>query len=229
MCSGKLYKELQNPNLILRENPYMQNIFEVKESDDSSVLDSTIRKKIMNGSEIDLNNINNIQEENKKEILEKGNTPKEYNSLKDEIEKNNIDNNLGISKFINNNDINNVDISLTEINSSKIDNNINKINSNKDNNLIISENDLKSKINEMKENLKEKNNNEKNDMIDEKVDKLMIGDISNMSDISDNKGDLTLGMIFGNNNKIDNDNNIKDKINKNDIIKILLIKLIIMI
>ena len=210
------YKELQNPNLILRENPYMENIFEVKESDDSSVLDSTIRKKIMNGSEIDLNNINNIQEENKKEILEKGNTPKEYNSLKDEIEKNNIDNNLGISKFINNNDINNVDISLTEINSSKIDNNINKINSNKDNNLIISENDLKSKINEMKENLKEKNNNEKNDMIDEKVDKLMIGDISNMSDISDNKGDLTLGMIFGNNNKIDNDNNIKDNLNKND-------------
>ena len=210
------YKELQNPNLILRENPYMENIFEVKESDDSSVLDSTIRKKIMNGSEIDLNNINNIQEENKKEILEKGNTPKEYNSLKDEIEKNNIDNNLGISKFINNNDINNVDISLTEINSSKIDNNINKINSNKDNNLIVSENDLKTKINEMKENLKEKNNNEKNDMIDEKVDKLMIGDISNMSDISDNKGDLTLGMIFGNNNKMDNDNNIKDKINKND-------------
>ena len=210
------YKELQNPNLILRENPYMENIFEVKESDDSSVLDSTIRKKIMNGSEIDLNNINTIHEENKKEILEKGNTPKEYNPIKDEIEKNNIDNNLGISKFINNNDINNVDISLTEINSSKIDNNINKINSNKDNNLIVSENDLKSKINEMKENLKEKNNNEKNDMIDEKVDKLMIGDISNMSDISDNKGDLTLGMIFGYNNKIDNDNNIKDKINKND-------------
>ena len=210
------YKELQNPNLILRENPYMENIFEVKESDDSSVLDSTIRKKIMNGSEIDLNNINNIQEENKKEILEKENTPKEYNPIKDEIEKNNIDNNLGISKFINNNDINNVDISLTEINSSKIDNNINKINSNKDNNLIVSENDLKSKINEMKENLKEKNNNEKNDMIDEKVDKLMIGDISNMSDISDNKGDLTLGMIFGNNNKIDNDNNIKDNLNKND-------------
>ena len=210
------YKELQNPNLILRENPYMENIFEVKESDDSSVLDSTIRKKIMNGSEIDLNNINTIHEENKKEILEKGNTPKEYNPIKDEIEKNNIDNNLGISKFINNNDINNVDISLTEINSSKIDNNINKINSNKDNNLIVSENDLKSKINEMKENLKEKNNNEKNDMIDEKVDKLMIGDISNMSDISDNKGDLTLGMIFGNNNKIDNDNNIKDNLNKND-------------
>ena len=210
------YKELQNPNLILRENPYMENIFEVKESDDSSVLDSTIRKKIMNGSEIDLNNINTIHEENKKEILEKENTPKEYNPIKDEIEKNNIDNNLGISKFINNNDINNVDISLTEINSSKIDNNINKINSNKDNNLIVSENDLKTKINEMKENLKEKNNNEKNDMIDEKVDKLMIGDISNMSDISDNKGDLTLGMIFGNNNKMDNDNNIKDKINKND-------------
>ena len=210
------YKELQNPNLILRENPYMENIFEVKESDDSSVLDSTFRKKIMNGSEIDLNNINTIHEENKKEILEKGNTPKEYNPIKEEIEKNNIDNNLGISKFINNNDINNVDISLTEINSSKIDNNINKINSNKDNNLIVSENDLKSKINEMKENLKEKNNNEKNDMIDEKVDKLMIGDISNMSDISDNKGDLTLGMIFGNNNKIDNDNNIKDNLNKSD-------------
>jgi len=212
------YKELiQNPNLILRENPYMENIFEVKETEDSSVLDSTIKKKIMNGSEIDLNNINNIYEENKNLILEKEKILKENNLLKDEIEKNNIDNNLGISKFINNNEINNVDISLTEINSSKIENINNKLTSNDDNNQIVSENMLKSKINEIKENLKEKNNNEKNDMIDEQADKLMLGDISNMSDISDNKGDLTLGMIFGNNNnKIDNDNNTNNNLNKND-------------
>ena len=211
------YKELiQNPNLILRENPYMENIFEVKETEDSSVLDSTIKKKIMNGSEIDLNNINNIYEDNKNLVLEKEKILKENNLLKDEIEKNNIDNNLGISKFINNNDINNVDISLTEINSSKIENINNKITSNDDNNQIVSENMLKSKINEIKENLKEKNNNEKNNIVDEQVDKLMIGDISNMSDLSDNKGDLTLGMIFGNNNKIDNDNNINNNINKND-------------
>ena len=211
------YKELiQNPNLILRENPYMENIFEVKETEDSSVLDSTIKKKIMNGSEIDLNNINNIYEDNKNFVLEKEKIPKENNLLKDEIEKNNIDNNLGISKFINNNDINNVDISLTEINSSKIENINNKITSNDDNNQIVSENMLKSKINEIKENLKEKNNSEKNNIVDEQVDKLMLGDISNMSDLSDNKGDLTLGMIFGNNNKIDNDNNINNNINKND-------------
>ena len=41
------YKELiQNPNLILRENPNMENIFEVKESEDSSVINSSVRKKI---------------------------------------------------------------------------------------------------------------------------------------------------------------------------------------
>ena len=151
------YKELiQHPNLILRENPYMENIFEVKETEDSSVLDSTIKKKIMNGSEIDLNNINNNYDKNEKVIKEKDNILKDENEnvLEDKIyNNNNVDNNLGISKFINNNDINNVDIS---INSNKMDNeNIsnNKKISNDDNKLIISENMLKSKINEIKENL----------------------------------------------------------------------------
>ena len=144
-----------------------------------------------------------------------------------------MNNNLGLSKFISNNDIDNIDISLTEINTSKIDNENkfnNKLSSKNEINSIISENMIKSKIDEIKENLKEKNkeesnNNEKNkdekNKINEQEDKLMIGDISNMSDLSDNKGDLTLGMIFGNNDKkfdeINNENNNKNIQNEKEI------------
>ena len=96
------YKELiQNPNLILRENPNMENIFEVKETDDSSFLDSKLGDKIMNGSEININKKNNNKalDENKYRIEQNINY-EEYN-------------NIGISKIINNNEINNIDISNT--------------------------------------------------------------------------------------------------------------------
>ena len=223
------YKELiQNPNLILRENPNMENIFEVKESEDSSFFESDIKKKIKNSSEIDINNNANCIEKNtlKLENLKKDDIISDKNILGDETSKNNIDNN--ISKFINNIDINSVDISLTEGNISKIDNEnklFNKNTSSEDNQQVVSEQLLKSKINEIKENLIGNKNKVNNNNIEDKMDKLMIGDISNMSDISDNKGDLTLGMIFGNHNKIDKDNNIilnqKDnndiKEDKNDI------------
>ena len=161
------YKELiQNPNLILRENPNMENILEVKESEDSSVINSSLRKKIMNGSESEIKNLNNSNEKNIY-ILEEDNTIKDKNILKEEIEKdkNNMNNNLGLSKFISNNDIDNIDISLTEINASKIDNEnkfINKLSSNDEIMPKISENMIKSKIDEIKENLKEKNKEEKN-------------------------------------------------------------------
>ena len=188
------YKELiQNPNLILRENPNMENIFEVKESDDSSFLDSGIKDKIKNGSEMYINN--SFRSNNK--ILEKDN--------KDNIIKNNNDdNNLGISKFINKNEINSIDISLTEIDNIKSED--------------INKQDEKKQINEEIKQIKNEiknNNNDINNNIDEQVDNLMIGDISNLSDMSDNKGDLTLGMIFGNNNKLDDNNiiNNKNKIN----------------
>ena len=59
---------------------------------------------------------------------------------------------------------------------------------------------------------------ENKDSIDEQIDKIMIGDISNMSDISDNnlenKDDITLGAIFG--NKTNNNININETNNKNE-------------
>ena len=191
------YKELiQNPNLILRENPKMENIFEVKESDDSSFFDSRLEQKIKNGSELNLNNINNNYKK-KKKILENDNLMKNKNE-----NKNNEESHLGISKFINNNDINNIDFSLTGIDTGNID-------SKKENETLIKKKEVKS-------NLKV---NEINNKIEEHDDKLMLGDISNMSDISDNKGDLTLGMIFGNHNKIDDNNNKNNINNDNNIIK----------
>ena len=211
----------------------MENIFEVKESEDSSVINSSLRKKIMNGSENEIKNLDNNNEKNIN-IIENDKMTQDKNILTDEINKdeNNVNNNLGISKFISNNDINNIDISLTEINTSKIENENklkNELSSKNEINPVISENMIKSKMDEIKENLIEKNktenniieknnieknNNEKN-IINEPEDKLMLGDISNMSDLSDNKGDLTLGMIFGNNDKkIEENNNINDN-NKN--------------
>ena len=76
------------------------------------------------------------------------------------------------------------------------------------------------------DNKKKGKNNESKNSIDKQVDKLMLGDISNMSDISDNnnsenKNDLTLGIIFGNkaNNEIinSNNNNNNNNINKNNV------------
>ena len=191
------YKELiQNPNLILRENPKMQNIFEVKESDDSSFFDSRLEQKNKNGSELDFKNISNNYKMDKKNL-------ESDNFINDKNEnKNNEESHLGISKFINNNDINNIDFSLTGIDTGNIDSK--------------KENETLSKIKEVKDNLKI---NEINNKIEEHDDKLMLGDISNMSDISDNKGDLTLGMIFGNHNKIDENNNNNNSNNDNNIIK----------
>ena len=201
------YKELiQNPNLILRENPNMENIFEVKESDDSSFLDSKLGDKIMNGSEININNKydNKILEENKYRIDQNINY-EEYN-------------NVGISKFINNNEINNIDISNTNINISKTENdNLFKVNKelNTKNNPELNLNEIKENL-KMNDNIRNKNiENNNNNLIDDAADKLMLGDISNMSDISDTKGDLTLGMIFGNHNKPEENNiNIKNRDDK---------------
>ena len=111
------YKELfKTPNIHLRENPNMGNIFEVHESDDSTFLEnSTIQNKkidIKNGS-------------GEKRPLKKNSKNAKNNSEK--INKNiNINNNdtnsLGISKFINNTDITNISISLNDISTSKIEN-----------------------------------------------------------------------------------------------------------
>ena len=203
------YKELvQNPNLILRENPYMANIVEVKETEDSSNLDSIADKKIMNNSEKKMNN-NNFDKNNLKN-----------NKKNNVLENENMDDNLGLSKFISNN-ISNSDISLSEINTSKIESKKDNIIKNITSKIGNEELSKKPKEKEIKETLDKKNNiNYESNIADEQRDKMMIGDISNMSDLSDNKEDLSLGMIVGNdnnnNNEVNNNININNKKN-NDI------------
>jgi hypothetical protein len=221
------YKDLfKAPNILLRENPNMGNIFEVQENEDSMFLEKN--KNVKNGSG---------QEERSFEI----NRDKNNKSISNNINNNNNNNSnaLGISKFIN--DITNVS-SLTDISTSKIENEslfvksaINMIGKNNYNGPIVPSN--KNKIlnpddiplpvqkNVKTENKEVGNNNNENEdeeknPIEEQVEKLMIGDISNMSDISDlnaseNKGDLTLGIIFGNHKNMNEINNEK-KIKEND-------------
>ena len=224
------YKELfKSPNIHLRENPKMGNIFEVHESDDSTFMDNnTIQNKkidIKNGSgekgPLKKNN-KNIKNDNDK-INKNGNNNSNIN--------NNDMNSLGISKFINNADLTNISISLNDISSSKIENESLFVKNAMDmigqNNLIQSNNkkiinldDIPLQRNKSIDKNKKDKNNETKNSIDEQVDKLMIGDISNMSDISDNnisenKNDLTLGIIFGNknSNEMNNNNNITNKNN----------------
>ena len=222
------YKDLfKAPNILLRENPNMGNIFEVQENEDSMFLEKN--KNVKNGSG---------QEERSFEI----NRDKNNKSISNNINNNNNNNNsnaLGISKFIN--DITNVS-SLTDISTSKIENEslfvksaINMIGKNNYNGPIVPSNknkilnpddiplpvqkNIKTENKEVGNKINENEDEEKNP-IEEQVEKLMIGDISNMSDISDlnaseNKGDLTLGIIFGNHKNMNEINNEK-KIKEND-------------
>ena len=219
------YKDLfKAPNILLRENPNMGNIFEVQENEDSMFLEKN--KNVKNGSG---------QEERSFEI----NRDKNNKSISNNINNNNNSNALGISKFIN--DITNVS-SLTDISTSKIENEslfvksaINMIGKNNYNGPIVPSNknkilnpddiplpvqkNIKTENKEVGNKINENENEEKNP-IEEQVEKLMIGDISNMSDISDlnaseNKGDLTLGIIFGNHKNMNEINNEK-KIKEND-------------
>ena len=232
------YKELfKSPNMHLRENPKMGNIFEVHESDDSTFLDNiSFTKKLDNKNglgdkKIDLNN---ADEKNKNNTNDK-NTRKANSSKNVNSEMNS----LGISKFINNNDMTNVSISLTDISTSKIENesqffkNAMNLIGKSNYNDPIAQNNNKKIINPDDIPLPKPNNTEKEkskNINDEQADKIMIGDISNMSDISDNnnetKNDITLGTIFGNKNnneiinttinKATNNPINRNPINKND-------------
>ena len=240
------YKELfKSPNVHLRENPNMGNIFEVQETDDSTFLDNNSFKNkkidITNGSaeknyELIQDN-KNIKNKNNKKYKD-NTTKKKSNSSNNVI---NPDNSLGISNFVNNNDLTNISISLNDISTSKIENEslfvknaIDMIGKNNINEQIISDNnkkqinydDIPLPKNNNIENKSIKEINERKNSIDDQIDKLMIGDISNMSDISDNNisenKSLTLGAIFGNknSNEIDNpinNNNNGDKKNSNNI------------
>ena len=224
------YKELfRSPNIHLRENPKMGNIFEVQESEDSTFLDNSA----MQNKKIDIKNGSGEKrplKKNSKNIKNDNDKINKNASSNSNMNNNNM-NSLGMSKFINNPDLTNISISLNDISTSKFENESlfvknamdmigqnNLIQSN--NKKIINPDDIPLPRNKsIDKNQKGKNNNESKNTIDEQVDKLMIGDISNMSDISDNnntenKNDLTLGIIFGNKNSNEmNNNNIMNKNN----------------
>ena len=232
------YKELfKSPNMRLREDPNMANIFEVQETEDST-FDNNNSNNIKNKKK-DVNNGSGKKRYEKKEeknIKIEVNTSKNINNNKTIKSINNENyndlNSLGISKFINNNDLTNMSISLNDISYSKIENessivknamdiigqNNNNYNSKINTNKPINPDDIVLPKNKNIQNKSKHKIAENKDSIDEQIDKIMIGDISNMSDISDNnlenKDDITLGAIFG--NKTNNNININETNNKNE-------------
>ena len=233
------YKELfKSPNLRLREDPNMVNIFEVQETEDSTLLDNN-NSNIIKNKKKDVNNGSGEKRYEKKEeknIKIEVNTNKNINNNKTIKSINNDNNNdlnsLGISKFINNNDLTNMSISLNDISYSKIENESsivknamdiigqsnNNYNIQINNNKPINPDDIPLPKNKNVQNKSKHKITESKNSIDEQMDKIMIGDISNMSDISDNnlenKDDITLGAIFG--NKTNNNISINETNNKNE-------------
>ena len=231
------YKELfKSPNLRLREDPNMVNIFEVQETEDSTLLDNN-NSNIIKNKKKDVNNGSGEKRYEKKEeknIKIEVNTNKNINNNKTIKSINNDNNNdlnsLGISKFINNNDLTNMSISLNDISYSKIENESsivknamdiigqsnNNYNSQINNHKPINPDDIPLPKNKNVQNKSKHKLTESKNSIDEQMDKIMIGDISNMSDISDNnlenKDDITLGAIFG--NKTNNNISINETNNK---------------
>ena len=237
------YKELMKaPNMRLRADPNMGNISEVQESEDSTFFENDLnlhldapKTPIGRKSSYVKNNNNNKFDDymNTNHVLK----DLSKNSRKPQSSKSNNETNLGISKFINNTTMSNVSMTLSDISSSKIENEsvfvknaMNMIGANNYKGPIISSNEkkvynpddrplpipkdleIKNKQNLINDTLN--NNNRNKD--ESAIGKIMIGDISNLditeSDIS--KNDITLGSIFGktsnfNSNNTNNMNNIK--------------------
>ena len=241
------YKELMKaPNMRLRANPNMANISEVQESEDSTFFENDLNLNVnapktpigRKSSNPKINNNNKFDEYmNTNHVLK----DLEKNSRKPQSSKLNNATNLGISKFINNTTMSNVSVSLSDISSSKIENEsvfvknaMNMIGANNYKGPLAPTNEkkvynpddrplpvpkdleLKNKQNMINDTLN--NNNRNND--ESTIGKIMIGDISNLditeSEIS--KNDITLGSIFGktnnfNSNNLNGNNNINIKNN----------------
>ena len=236
------YKDLKkSPNMRLRADPNMGNIYEVQESEDSTFFENEynvpktpIGRKVNNDK---MNNNNKFDEYmNTNHVLK----DLSKNSRKPQSSKSNNASNLGISKFINNTTMSNVSMSLSDISSSKIENEsvfvknaINMIGVNNYKGPIVPSNEkkvynpddrplpipkdleLKNKKNLVNDSINTLNNNF-NNTEESAMGKIMIGDISNLdlteSDIS--KTDITLGTIFGKTNNF-NTNNTNDNNNIN--------------
>ena len=191
----------KTPNNILNKKFDMEKIFEVHESEDSSIMDT---KKKETNNKMETKNEENFKKNDIIPNLDKNAECKGENNI------------LGFSKLINDNDIS---ISLNDISSSKIENDSLFIK----NTMKMIEKDNFSEIKkeigkkEKNDNLEEKNEtNQKNEIkiapqipqideqIDEQIDQFILGDISNLSD-TENKGELSLSTIIGNTKIIKNE------------------------
>ena len=240
------YKELMKaPNMRLRADPNMGNISEVQESEDSTFFENDLNlhldvpKTPLNNNKYDVRRNKFDDYANTNQVLKDF----DKNSRKPKSSKRNTTN-LGISKFINNTTMSNVSVSLSDISSSKIENEsifiknaLNMIGPNNYKGPIVKSTEKKPynpddrplpipKDLEMKNknNLIDNTLNNNNNNNDSTIGKIVIGNISNL-DISDSdisKNDITLNTIFGktnnfnsNNNLISNDNNANNKVNNN--------------
>ena len=241
------YKELMKaPNMRLRADPNMGNISEVQESEDSTFFENDLNLHL-DMPKTPLNNNNKIEKRGNKfdEYANTNQILKDFDkhSRKPQSSKRSTNSNLGISKFINNTTMSNVSMTLSDISSSKIENESifvkNALN-------MIGANNYKGPIAKSSEKkpynpddrplpiprdleLKNKNNNNdtlnnNNNKNDSTIGKIVLGNISNL-DISDSdisKNDMTLGTIFGktnnfnSNNALSNNNNVNNNPSNNN-------------
>ena len=118
------YKDLmKTPNMRFRADPNMGNISEVQESEDSTFFENDLNLHL-DVPKTPLNNKNLEKRTNKfDEYVNTNQVLKDFdkNSRKPKSSKRNTTN-LGISKFINNSTMSNISMSLSDISSSKIEN-----------------------------------------------------------------------------------------------------------
>ena len=239
------YKDLmKSPNMRFRVDPNMGNISEVQESEDSTFFENELNLNVPKtpiGRKNNNDKINNKFDEyvNTNHILK----DLQKNSRKSQSSKSNNSSNLGISKFINNTTMSNVSMTVSDISTSKIENEsvfvknaINMIGTNNYKGPLVSSNnekkvynpddrplpipkdlELKNKKNNINDTINTINNNFNNN--DEStMGKIMIGDISNLditdSDIS--KNDISLASIFGKTSNFNTNNTNNNINNKNN-------------
>ena len=235
------YKDLMKaPNMRLRADPNMGNISEVQESEDSTFFENDLNLHL-DVPKTPLNNNNRIEKRANKfdEYANTNQVLKDFDkhSRKPKSSKRSTNSNLGISKFINNTTMSNVSMTLSDISSSKIENESifvkNALN-------MIGPNNYKGPIAQSSEKkpynpddrplpiprdleLKNKNNNNdtlnnNNNKNDSTIGKIVLGNISNL-DISDSdisKNDMTLGTIFGKTNNFNSNNVLSNNNNANN-------------
>ena len=230
------YKDLmKSPNMRFRADPNMGNISEVQESEDSTFFENDLNlhlevpKTPLNNNKIRTNKFDEYVNTNQvlKDFDKHSRKPKSSKRIT-------ASSNMGISKFINNTTMSNVSMTISDISTSKVENEsifvknaLNMIGPNNyrgpiakstekrpynpDDRPLPKPKDLEMKNNINKKNFNDNNNNEST------LGKIVIGNISNL-DISDSeisKNDITLNTIFGKTNNL-NSNNIINKNNPNN-------------